>query len=138
MPPANTDMHVTLLILPALERYASSVWHGIKSRNWGGNHDGMSFKIERVEFVDEGFESRYEERGSDSKKRRIKDSAATSSGGLSKDLTKAVLTSSILMSGSGLLTAGNGRKPAASATLGSYRRTALARPPAARVAQAVA
>lgn len=126
-------MHLTLLILPPLERYGSSVWHGIKSRAWGGNHDGMSFKIEHVEFVDEGFEGRYEERGTAAKRRRVKESAGNGSGLLARDLTRAVLTGSLLKSGVGL--AGFGRKSAAAAI---WRSPGIARPMSTRIAQVAA
>lgn len=52
VPPGDRDAHITLLVLPPLEKYGSAVWHGVKSRAWGGNHDGMSFKVEKVEWVD--------------------------------------------------------------------------------------
>ncbi|KAE7996946.1 hypothetical protein FH972_001622 [Carpinus fangiana] len=71
-PPEGKDMHITLLILPALENYASSTWHGVRSRAWGNNHDGMSFKIERVEFVDEGADWSAIERGPGGTKERLK------------------------------------------------------------------
>lgn len=53
-PPADCDAHITLLILPALECYAPSTWHGIRSREWGSNHDGLSFMVHKLDFVDEG------------------------------------------------------------------------------------
>ena len=62
IPPPDHDAHITLLILPALEKYAPSTWHGIRSRAWGDNHDGMSFKVQQVEWVDEGPETRWEDR----------------------------------------------------------------------------
>jgi hypothetical protein len=70
-PMKDMDLHLTLLILPQLERYASSVWNGVKSRTWGGNHDGVSFKIERMEWVDEGRATRYEERGGAARRKRM-------------------------------------------------------------------
>ena len=45
LPPAGKDLHLTLLILPCLESYASTTAHGIKSRAWGGDHDGVSFSV---------------------------------------------------------------------------------------------
>lgn len=65
-PPGDRDAHITLLILPPLEKYESSVFHGIKSRVWGGNHDGMSLKIIKIEWVDG-----CDERGGRAAKRRI-------------------------------------------------------------------
>lgn len=58
LPPLNKDLHLTLLILPPLEKYASHIAHGIKSRSWGNAHDGMSFKILSMEWVDEHGEER--------------------------------------------------------------------------------
>lgn len=52
VPPTDKDLHLTLLVLPPLEKYASHIAHGIKSRDWGNTHDGMSFKIEKMEWVD--------------------------------------------------------------------------------------
>lgn len=57
--PADRDLHVTLLILPPLEKYASSTRYGIQSREFGGTyngrksfHDGLSFMILSVRWVD--------------------------------------------------------------------------------------
>lgn len=80
LPPANKDLHLTLLILPTLQSYASRVAHGIKSRPWGGNHDGMSFRIEKIAWIDEGV-GRSEERGGLAKRRRIEGLRVASSGG---------------------------------------------------------
>ncbi|KAI0171684.1 Rxt3-domain-containing protein [Hypoxylon sp. FL1284] len=57
--PADRDLHVTLLILPLLEKYSSSTRFGIQSREFGGVckghksiHDGISFMITSVRWVD--------------------------------------------------------------------------------------
>lgn len=52
--PPSRDMHITIVILPALQYYASRVAHGVKSRVWGADHEGLSFKIEKVAFSDRG------------------------------------------------------------------------------------
>lgn len=64
--PENRDLHVTLLVLPALEKYSSSVRFGIKSREWGGQvddaeglphrskHEGLSFMITGLRWVNNG------------------------------------------------------------------------------------
>ncbi|KAL4910090.1 hypothetical protein BDW74DRAFT_144422 [Aspergillus multicolor] len=70
-PPAGKDLHITLLILPKLERYESSVLFGLKSRVWEQNHDGMSFKVLRVEWVDEGV-GRAEERSGEARRKRLR------------------------------------------------------------------
>ncbi|KAF2839567.1 Rxt3-domain-containing protein, partial [Patellaria atrata CBS 101060] len=70
VPPLEMDLHITILILPALEQYGSTVQHGIKSRSWPSNHDGMSFKIHQLQWVDEG-NSRGEERGAEARRKRL-------------------------------------------------------------------
>lgn len=57
--PHHRDLHVTLLILPALEKYTSSTRFGIQSREFGGtyngrksSHDGISFMITAIRWVD--------------------------------------------------------------------------------------
>ncbi|XMA13562.1 hypothetical protein WAI453_006353 [Rhynchosporium graminicola] len=57
--PDDRDVHVTILVLPALQAYASTTRFGIRSREWGfkrdgyqGIHDGLSFKIMSVKFVE--------------------------------------------------------------------------------------
>ena len=69
--PGDRDMHVTILILPPLQKYTSSVMHNLHSRSWGNDHDGMSFAIHSIEFVDEPRFSRHSERGPVAKKRRM-------------------------------------------------------------------
>lgn len=71
IPPPDKDLHITVLVLPTLEHYQSSVMYGIKSRPWGGNHDGMSFKVEKIDWVDEGA-SKGEERGGAARRKRLK------------------------------------------------------------------
>lgn len=71
VPPAGKDLHITLLILPPLEQYDSSVLFGLKSRAWGSNHDGMSFKVERIDWVDEGV-AKGEERGGEARRKRLR------------------------------------------------------------------
>ncbi|PQE17161.1 Histone deacetylation Rxt3 protein [Rutstroemia sp. NJR-2017a WRK4] len=54
--PSNRDLHVEILILPALEKYSSTTRFGIKSREWGGKnttaHDGLSYMIMKIKWVD--------------------------------------------------------------------------------------
>lgn len=70
-PPSDKDLHITLLILPKLERYDSSVLFGLKSRAWEQNHDGMSFKVLRTEWVEEGV-GRAEERSGEARRKRLR------------------------------------------------------------------
>lgn len=70
-PMAGKDLHLTLLILPTLQSYASHVRHGIKSRAWGSTHDGMSFRIEKAAWVDGGA-GKGEERGGEARRKRMK------------------------------------------------------------------
>lgn len=51
VPPKDRDMYVTICILPALEKYASTIRWGMKSREWKDTHDGLSFMIESVRFM---------------------------------------------------------------------------------------
>lgn len=71
LPLPGKDLHLTLLILPALQQYTSRVAHGIKSRPWGSDHDGLSFRIEKVEWVDEKAD-RGEERDGETRHKRLK------------------------------------------------------------------
>lgn len=71
LPLPGKDLHLTLLILPALEHYTDSISHGIKSRDWGSDHDGMSFRVETMVWVDEK-SARGEERGGLGRRKRLK------------------------------------------------------------------
>lgn len=71
VPPKGKDLHLTLLILPTLQSYASTAAHGIKSRAWGHDHDGVSFKIEKLAWVDEGGRGA-EERGGEARRKRMR------------------------------------------------------------------
>lgn len=69
-PPRDHDAHITLLILPPLESYASTSQHHIWSRT-SDDRDGMSYAIHRIEFVDEGAATRYSERTAEAMKKRL-------------------------------------------------------------------
>ena len=71
LPPAGKDLHLTLLILPTLEDYASRISHGIRSRPWGNDHDGLSYHIEKIAWVDEKA-SQGEERGGEARRKRLR------------------------------------------------------------------
>lgn len=45
------DLKVTLRVLPTLQRYKGYIRNYIASRSWGGNHDGVSFYVEKVERI---------------------------------------------------------------------------------------
>ena len=79
IPPADCDAHITLLILPPLKQYEASNWNGMRSRSWSDNHDGMSFKVEKIEWVDEGPDSRWKENGMVARKQRIRANLKASS-----------------------------------------------------------
>lgn len=74
LPVPGKDLHLTLLILPTLQKYASRVAHGVKSRAWGDDHDGLSFRVEKMAWVDEKG-GRGEERGGGSRHRRLNSAA---------------------------------------------------------------
>ena len=73
--PENRDLHVTLLILPRLEKYASTTRFGLKSREFGGivteneetrkraMHDGISFMVMGIRWVMNGGSSQNRLRG---------------------------------------------------------------------------
>lgn len=71
LPPPGKALHITLLILPALQKYTSRITHGIKSRAWGADHDGLSYRIEKIAWVDEKA-GRAEERDGESRRKRLK------------------------------------------------------------------
>jgi hypothetical protein len=57
--PDHRDCHVTVIVLPTLEKYASTTRFGLRSREWGGKHDGyqsvhdgLSFMIHSVKWVE--------------------------------------------------------------------------------------
>lgn len=59
--PPEKDLHVTLVILPTLQKYSATTRFGIRSREWGGQphqqhqvHDGMSFKVLKLRWVTNG------------------------------------------------------------------------------------
>ncbi|KAF7193409.1 Transcriptional regulatory protein RXT3, partial [Pseudocercospora fuligena] len=68
--PEGFDAHITVLILPPLESYGATNRHHLWSREWK-KHDGMSYMIHSIEFVDEGEMSRYAERNGAARKQRI-------------------------------------------------------------------
>jgi hypothetical protein len=71
LPPGDKDLHITLLVLPRLERYESTLMFGLKSRAWDSTHDGMSFKVDRIDWVDEG-STRGEERSGAARRKRLR------------------------------------------------------------------
>ncbi|KAI9791845.1 MAG: hypothetical protein M1816_003390 [Peltula sp. TS41687] len=75
-PPEGKDASITVLILPPLERYASSVRFGVRSRAWGDRHDGMSFMILRLDWLPPRPGLR-EERGGEARRKRLRASAAS-------------------------------------------------------------
>ncbi|KAF1809200.1 Rxt3-domain-containing protein [Eremomyces bilateralis CBS 781.70] len=73
VPPPERDAHITLQLLPALTVYPPHTRNGIGSRRWGDNHDGISFRVLSVEWVDEGVETRGWERSAKGRKERLRD-----------------------------------------------------------------
>lgn len=74
----NRDMHVTLVILPTLRTYASTTRFGIQSREFGRSglsgrrqkrHDGLSFMIAGVRWVENGAKTQSDVRGKGRKER---------------------------------------------------------------------
>ncbi|KAG0160734.1 hypothetical protein PDIDSM_8264 [Penicillium digitatum] len=71
IPPTDKDLHITLLVLPRVAQYDSALMFGLKSRKWDGRHDGMSFKVHAVDWVDEGV-ARGEERSGEARRKRLR------------------------------------------------------------------
>lgn len=72
----KADLHITVLILPALTHYTASTQNFLRSREWGADHDGVSYMIHSVEFVEESSSNRFTERSAAAKHQRIKDDLA--------------------------------------------------------------
>lgn len=58
-PPVGKDCQITLVVLPPLDTYSSSVRYGIRSRPWPeekgeASHDGISFMVLSTKWVNEG------------------------------------------------------------------------------------
>ena len=71
LPVPGRDLHVTLLLLPTLQNYTPRIAHGIKSRPWGNDHDGLSYQIIKIAWIDEQ-SSRGEGRHGESRHKRLK------------------------------------------------------------------
>lgn len=68
--PAQRDLHVNVLVLPRLVKYYSSTRHGISSREFGGDyghrhsvHDGISYMIKSIRWVENGAQPQARLRG---------------------------------------------------------------------------
>lgn len=68
--PADRDLHVNVLILPRLAKYGAMTRFGITSREFGGehgnrntSHDGLSFKIHNIRWVENGAQPQARLRG---------------------------------------------------------------------------
>ncbi|KAK6359313.1 hypothetical protein TWF696_000476 [Orbilia brochopaga] len=60
--PEKKDLLVKIVICGNLKRYSSSVRYGLKSRSWE-RHDGMSFMVEDVKWVEENYAGFADKRG---------------------------------------------------------------------------
>jgi hypothetical protein len=95
-PPADMDLHLDILILPRVQEFAGTVEYGISSRK-SKSHDGLSFMIHKMRWVEEGVGSRGQERTAAAMKRRLDASAtllALQSGG--EDSLRAVNSTAAL------------------------------------------
>lgn len=68
--PVDRDLHVNVLILPKLTKYASTTRFGITSREFGGDygsrttsHDGLSYKVQSIRWVENGAQPQARLRG---------------------------------------------------------------------------
>ncbi|RDI82032.1 hypothetical protein Vi05172_g7872 [Venturia inaequalis] len=78
IPPDDMDLHITLVVLPQLAEYDGTVCFGIKSRDWGNDHDGYSWGLHKIRWVDEGKGSRAQERSGKARRARLAAAAAES------------------------------------------------------------
>lgn len=69
-PPVDMDLQIEILILPQLQEYSATVEYGISSKK-GKAHEGLSFMINKVRWVEEVFGSRGQERTAAALKRRL-------------------------------------------------------------------
>jgi hypothetical protein len=55
LPPEGKDLQLTMLILPPLKAYQGCVRYGLRSRDWesGDQHDGFSWMVQKIRWVDE-------------------------------------------------------------------------------------
>lgn len=86
--PARRDLHVNILILPRLVKYAASTRFGISSREFGGEyghrhaiHDGISFMIKSVRWVENGAQPQARLRGK-ARRERMRKAVMEVKGGL--------------------------------------------------------
>ncbi|KAF2089849.1 Rxt3-domain-containing protein, partial [Saccharata proteae CBS 121410] len=70
VPPPNMDVHITILILHSLAEYRSRVCYGLKSKG-RKKHVGSSFKIEKIQWVDDAGTAHGEERTGKAQRERI-------------------------------------------------------------------
>lgn len=68
--PADRDLHVNVVILPKLVKYGATTRFGISSREFGGeygtrhvSHDGLSFMIQSIRWVENGAQPQARLRG---------------------------------------------------------------------------
>lgn len=98
--PVDRDLHVNVLILPKLSKYAATTRFGISSREFGGEygarhvtHDGLSFMVHGVRWVENGAQPQARLRGKARRERMRKAmqevrTTATNLNGVDKDLEK--------------------------------------------------
>jgi hypothetical protein len=74
-PPADMELQVELLILPKIDKYEGTVEYGMSSRK-SRTHDGLSFMINKIRWVEDDVGSRGQERTAAAMKRRLDASRA--------------------------------------------------------------
>lgn len=77
--PANRDLHVNILVLPRLTKYAGCTRYGISSREFGGQygsrhsvHDGISYMVKSIRWVENGAQPQARLRGKGRRERMRK------------------------------------------------------------------
>ena len=107
--PANRDLHVSVVVLPRLVKYAATTRFGMTSREFGGEvgprhlvHDGLSYMIQSIRWVENGAQPQSRLRGKARRERmrramnevngsfgNITNSAGDGGGGPDRDQEKA-------------------------------------------------
>ncbi|KAK0384288.1 hypothetical protein NLU13_8376 [Sarocladium strictum] len=93
--PEDRDLHVNVLILPRLVKYGSTTRHGITSREFGGEfgarhavHDGLSYTIQSLRWVENGAQPQARLRGK-ARRERMRKAMMEVQGTLANNLSGA-------------------------------------------------
>lgn len=88
--PMDRDLYLTCLVLLPLEKYTSKIRHGVKSYERGNNYNRISFRIEKVDWVDKKV-GRGEGTTGEARRKRMK-TLLEDGGGLGRGFANPVVT----------------------------------------------